>query len=115
MSQYERATVEMLMPYMWGHDYAYGIHSVYAADPDMPRGRANPAEGCTLWAVMADLKRAWVRADLTDLEREVIVLVYGARMGLGEVAAKLRVEGCAVETALYEGVGKLLDHLNNCP
>ena len=63
---YTRDELEALIPGIWSVDVAvYGVQSEVQRDPEMPKGQGpNPAHGFTSAAKVADVKRAWERADL---------------------------------------------------
>jgi hypothetical protein len=108
---YDRRTVERLIPYLWDTSYAYRATDPYAPDPDMPRGQANPARSGNLWAGVADVRRAWSGASLTQFERQAIVCEYGLRWPVKLTAKKLDRVPSMIATTLYEGVGSMLDFL----
>jgi len=108
---YERREVERLIPYLWEHSYAYRATDPYAPDPDMPRGQANPARSCNMWAGVADVRRAWSQAELTRFERQAIVCEFGLGWERKAASHRLGVLPSMLDTALYEGIAKMLSFL----
>lgn len=112
VSEYTEELVEALIPAIWDESYCYGMRVENAPDPDMPRGTTNKATGNTLGAHIADIKRAWERADLNLNERRALLLAYGFDFSQKEIAFNQGVTQQAISKRLASGVKKLLDFLN---
>lgn len=112
MSDYRRADVEKLLPAVWDEDFAYGVMEQNTPDPDMPRSSNDPSQGNTLYAMLADVRQAWRRVELTRLERRAVFL----RFALGMTDRQLGThEGVAHQVAyrrVETAVGKITAHLN---
>ncbi|WP_159795566.1 hypothetical protein [Puerhibacterium puerhi] len=68
-SGYTSELVTLLLPYLWEGSIPNGIASPYEADPDMPRGSADPSHTGTWMAMVADVRTAWEEPVLTPTER----------------------------------------------
>ena len=112
MSEYDRLTVERLLPAVWDSAYAYGMTDTTAPDPDMPRAQIDPAHSGTLYAHLADIKAGWAKAPLKASERKAILLRYGLDMPERQVAELEGVTRQAVNYRLIQGVGRIVDALN---
>ncbi|MFE6098996.1 hypothetical protein ACFVQ4_03435 [Streptomyces laurentii] len=64
MTAYDRRLVEHLLPAVWDMEAAYGIRSPTAPDADMPTGSIDPRTASTLFAHLADIRRAWASCPL---------------------------------------------------
>ena len=109
---YDRRTVEALLPTLWDEASVWGIRREEVPDPQMPKSKANPAHGNVLAAMMADVSRAWDRCDVPNKERRVLVLHYG--MGWTHAQAGFN-QGVPHSTALRRaerGVGRITAWLN---
>ncbi|MEU2854109.1 hypothetical protein [Streptomyces syringium] len=112
MSGYDRKLVEHLLPAVWDVEAAYGIRNPTAPDADMPKGTVDKRAAGTLFAHLADIRRAWAAAPLSLGERQALVLRYGADLPDDEAGAIQGVTDRAVRYRLERGVGKLAAHLN---
>ncbi|MFI5942230.1 hypothetical protein ACIBCB_18500 [Streptomyces uncialis] len=112
MSAYDRRLVEHLMPAVWSTEAAYGIRSPTAPDADMPAGSTDPRTAGTLFAHLADIRRAWRECQLTRGERRALFLRYALDWPDELIAARDRVTGRAVRYRLERGVGKMACWLN---
>jgi len=66
MSRYDRELVERLLPAVWDESYAYGMEAPLAPPPGMPRAKADPSKGNTLWAHLSDIRTAWRMAPIRE-------------------------------------------------
>ncbi|MER6231709.1 hypothetical protein ABT169_21540 [Streptomyces sp. NPDC001616] len=112
MSGYNRALVEQILPAVWDVEVAYGIKQEGAPDADMPKVKANPKQANTLYAHIADIKAAWLRAPLTVVERQSLVLRYGLDYGYDEIGIVRGVRKQSAQEATERAVGKVTAHLN---
>lgn len=109
---YDRNELERIIPFTWEETYAWGIPSAEEIEEGMPRSTADPTRKNTHWAILADLRQAWAKADLTDKQRQAVVLRFGMDQKLASVAHVLGVSVHAVEKRIDGGVRKLLSYLN---
>jgi hypothetical protein len=113
MATYQRRDVERLIPYIWDDSYAYRATNPMAPDPDMPRGQSSPARSGTMWAAVADVKRAWKASRLTTMERQAILCGSGLGWPRKLTAERIGAVPAMVDTAVYEGVGKMVNFLED--
>src|SRR4051794_9825102 len=81
-------------------------------DPDMPKSRAAKNRGNTLWAHLADIRRAWTGAPLSYGESVALVTCGGLGMSYAEAG---RLFDTPRNTMMYRyegGIGKLVAFLN---
>lgn len=109
---YDRRMVERLLPAVWDHGYDYGMQDEFTPAPDMPKARANKAHGNTLYAHLADIRRAWRKAEVPQVQRQVLVLRYGLDMPVQEIAALLGVSRKTVSRRDDDGIGRVAAWLN---
>ena len=112
MSGYDRRLVEHLMPAVWDVEAAYGIRNPTAPDADMPKGTVDKKAAGTLFAHLADIRRAWKTCELSLGERRALFLRYSLDWPDNLIAARDGVTDRAVRYRLERGVGKLAAHLN---
>jgi DNA-directed RNA polymerase specialized sigma24 family protein len=112
VSGYDRALVEQLLPAVWDETFAYGMANPTAPDPDMPRSKPDPKTGGTLFAHLADIKRAWGLTDLAHEERVVLLLCWGLDWTQQEIADEQGVTQQAVSKRLERGALRLVAFLN---
>lgn len=110
---YTRDLVETLIPAIWDEAYTYGMpRAETAPDPDMPKSWRNKKEGNTHFALIADIKTAWAKTELTLKERRSVFMHHVLDYHQREIAA---IEGCtqpAISVRLFTAVGKLVACLN---
>ncbi len=109
---YDRTAVEALMHAIWDDSAVFGIRREGAPEPGSPKAKADPACGNTLYAMIADIKRAWQRAKVTPAERQALFLRFRLGYEAPEAAPILGVTPRAVNYRIYSGVGKLTAFLN---
>jgi DNA-directed RNA polymerase specialized sigma24 family protein len=109
---YDRRLVERLAPAIWDQTYAYGMTDTAAPDPDMPRSKPDPKLGGTIYAHLADIRSAWKRADLPQVERQALLLRFGLGWTQSEVGRAQGVSQQAAQQRIDRGVGRLVAHLN---
>ncbi|MFI2672556.1 hypothetical protein ACH5AU_23850 [Streptomyces albidoflavus] len=97
---------------MWAPEAAYGIRNPQAPDADMPHGSVDPRTAGTLFAHLADIRRAWARCDLSTVERRALFLRYGLDWPDTEIAGEGAATDRAVRYRLERGVGKIAAWLN---
>ncbi|PCG86335.1 hypothetical protein CIB93_08835 [Streptomyces sp. WZ.A104] len=112
MSAYDRRLVEHLLPAVWDAEAAYGIRSPTAPDADMPKGSVDKRASDTLFAHLADIRRAWVGCPLDLRERRALFLRYALDWPDDRIAARDGVTGRAVRYRIERGVGKIAAHLS---
>ncbi|MGP3686272.1 hypothetical protein ACTVZO_16455 [Streptomyces sp. IBSNAI002] len=112
MSGYDRRLVEHLLPAVWDVEAAYGIRNPQAPDADMPRGTVDKKAAGTLFAHLADIRRGWVTAPLSLVERRAVFMRFGLDWDDRRIAAREAVTDRAVRYRLERAVGKLAAHLN---
>ncbi|AFU62024.1 hypothetical protein phiHau3_47 [Streptomyces phage phiHau3] len=109
---YQRAHVEHVLPYLFDAEAAYGIKAEVYVEDGMPKGYSDPSKGNSVYASLADARRAWRLADLTERERQSIFLRYVFDEAQEVIAAYLGVRRQTVAYYLERGVGKLTAWLN---
>lgn len=111
---YSREMVERLVPAIWDSTAAWGMANPYEPDVEMRgfKSASNPKESGTLWAHLADIRRAWERAPLTMPERRAVISVYGLDMTQTEAAVVLKLPRTTVQHHAETGVGRLTAWLN---
>jgi len=112
VSGYDRRLVEHLLPAVWDVEAAYGIRNPQAPDADMPRGTVDKKAAGTLLAHLADIRRAWVTAPLSLVEKRAIFMRFALDWDDHRIAAREAVTDRAVRYRLERGVGKLAAHLS---
>lgn len=113
MTRYDRDLVELLVPTIWDRSYAWGIQRDDGPDIDMPgapRGKKNDHN--TLWAHLADIRRAWDWALLTKREAQAVVLCGGMGLTHREAGRVLGIDRSNVQRGFDRGIGRLVDYLN---
>ncbi|GGN40028.1 DNA-directed RNA polymerase specialized sigma24 family protein [Actinoplanes campanulatus] len=108
---YERELVERLLPAVWDPGMVV-VENPTAPDPDMPRTKSNPKTANTIYAMLADIRRAWRHAPATLAERQAMLLRYGMGMSKTETGHILGIGRKAASQRLDLGVGRLADYLN---
>ena len=115
MITYKRPLVEQLLPAVWDQSYAFGMENPMAPDPDMPKVKPDPKVGGTIYAHLADIRNAWARAEVPQLERQALLLHYA----LGWTDAEIGRHGGYVKGTIVarreRGVGRLAAFLNGVP
>lgn len=109
---YNRQLVEHLIPAIWDQDAAYGMANPYAPDKDMPKGHADKKAGSPLSAHLADIRNAWKRADVPQVQRQAVLLSFGLGWTQREIAAYQQVRQATVCARIDAGVGRLTAWLN---
>lgn len=109
---YDRRLVEQLLPAVWDPEYAYGMRNPQAPDPDMPKGTVDKKKGSALFAHLADIRMAWGRAEVPQVERQALLLAYGLDMGQKEAAKLCGVTQRAISYRCERGVGRITAWLN---
>lgn len=109
---YTDELIELLMPAVWDDSFAYGMQAENTPDADMPRTASNKATGNALAAHLADIRRAWQRASLSNAHRRALFLVYGCGWKQTEAAFNQGVNQSTVSRNLREGVDRLSAYLN---
>ncbi|MEU6057011.1 hypothetical protein [Streptomyces sp. NPDC047097] len=112
MSRYQRAGVEHVLPYLFDAEAAYGIKSEVYVEEGMPKGYSDPSHGHSVFAALADIRRAWRMADLSLVERQAVLLRYVLDLELKVIAAFQAVEPSTAMRRHERGVGKLAAWLN---
>ncbi|USH44631.1 DNA binding protein [Streptomyces phage BroPlease] len=112
MGNYQRADVEHVLPYLFDIEAAYGIKAEVYVEDGMPKGYSDPSKGNSVYASLADARRAWRLAELTERERQSIFLRYVFDEAQEVIAAYLGVRRQTVAYYLERGVGKLTAWLN---
>lgn len=112
MSAYTPELVKHLLPAVWDQAYAYGMTPQYAPDPTMPRGKPDPAVSGTLNAHLADVRRAWERAALTEPQRVALVLRFGLDWTTVRIGEEQGVSQPTISSRVKRGVSTMTDYLN---
>jgi len=104
------------MPCLWDEDLAVnGISNPLAPPPDMPKATANPSHTNTHIAHMADLRRAYQGAGLSNGQRQVLFLRFSLDSLLEEIAWDLSIDERTVRRRLDSGIGKIRASMNGRP
>ncbi|AUG87232.1 sigma factor [Streptomyces phage Omar] len=109
---YQRTDVEQVLPYLYDAEAAYGIKSEIYVEDGMPKGYSDPSKGNSIFASLADVRRAWDHGPLSAVEKQAVFMRYVLDDILGDIAGH---QGVSERGALYRverGVGKLTAHLN---
>lgn len=109
---YEWADVEALLELMWDPHQHWGPVRDGAPDSDMPKGGSDPRNASTWMAELADIKRAWQRTDLTDVERRRLFMHYGLGWPYAVVGAHEGVNKKTAQESCTRGVSALVDNIN---
>jgi DNA-directed RNA polymerase specialized sigma24 family protein len=109
---YDRRSVEALLPTVWDELAAYGLRADDVPDPGMPKAKANPAHSNTLYAMLADIRQAWKRADIPQVERQALLLRFGLGWEYDEIGYNQGVVKSAAHYRVERGVGRMTAWLN---
>lgn len=113
MATYKAEQIARLLPTLWSESAKLGIEAPYAPAPDMPKSKANPAESGDHMAHCADMSRAWERANLTLLQRQVLLMRYGLGWTLAEVGDYFgHYDHKSAERTEERAIGNLRNFLN---
>lgn len=112
MSGYNRALVEHLAPAIWDPTYAYGMRNPYQPDDDMPKAKPDPKVGGTIFAHLADMRKAWAEADIPQVERQALILRFGFGWTQRNIGFNQGVSQQAAQQRIDRGVGRLVAFLN---
>lgn len=112
MSGYDRELVERLIPAVWDDSYAYGMSNPYEPAPDMPRSKPDPKIGGTIFAHLADIRIAWQRADVPQVQRQALLLRFGLDWTVQDVATNQGTSKSTAHERIEQGVGRLVAYLN---
>lgn len=112
MSSYNRELVEHLAPAIWDLTYSYGMRSPYQPDDDMPRSKLDPKTGGTLFAHLADMRRAWAHADVPQVERQAMLLRFGLGWTVQAIGDEQGVDKVTAMRRSERAVGRLVAYLN---
>jgi DNA-directed RNA polymerase specialized sigma24 family protein len=112
VSAYNRPLVERLVPAIWDQSFAYGMTDPQAPDPTMPRSKPDPKTGGTIYAHLADIRSAWERAELPQVERQAVLLRYALDWPLEQVGRAQNVDKSTAMRRAERGVGRLVAFLN---
>lgn len=101
---YESALIEELLPTIWDPD---AIHNPPQLDRELPRGKADPAEGNN-WAVLVtDIRRAWEVAELDGDQRIFLSLRFGSNLSVTQVSEAMGASREATVRQIRLGVAAL--------
>lgn len=76
------------------------------------RGTTDPRRASDLWAMRADLQRAWRGASITESQRQALLLRHGLELTLTECGDWLCISAGAAGDRVERGTARLLDYLN---
>jgi RNA polymerase sigma factor (sigma-70 family) len=95
-SFYDTVTLAQLLPYVIASIINNTIleQAQNLINDGQPRKQSAPAEGGTLLAMLIDIKKAYLKLDITD--KDILIKRYHENLTLQEMAEYL---GCAVSTA----------------
>ncbi|OII63783.1 hypothetical protein BJP39_09930 [Streptomyces sp. CC77] len=100
------------VPAVWSPEAAYGLRNPAAPDADMPKGSVDKRAADSLFAHLADIRRAWTACPLELGERRALLLRFALDWPDVMIAARDGVTDRAVRYRVERGVGKLAAHLN---
>ena len=111
---YNRALVEHLMPAVWDTQAAYGMPQQVEVDVEMRsfRSKPNPKTGNNLPAYLADIRRAWKKAPLSNDECRALFTRYCLGLTDREAGRLLDVPHRTVSYRAESGVGRITAWLN---
>ncbi|MEU4155665.1 hypothetical protein [Actinoplanes sp. NPDC026670] len=110
---YTRELVERLLPAVWDRWFVYsGLDNPYKPDPDMPKVKANPKTGNTIYAYLTDIHAGWKYAPLSLAERRALFLRFGLDLTLVRVGDQLGMRKQSAAELVDAGVGRLAAYLN---
>lgn len=109
---YDRRSVEVLVATVWDEVAAFGIQQDNVPDPGMPKSAKNPAHSNTLYAMLADIREAWKRTDIPQVERQALLLHYGLGWTQKDIAFNQEVNQSTALRRIERGVGRLTAWLN---
>jgi DNA-directed RNA polymerase specialized sigma24 family protein len=109
---YDRPEVELLLPAVWDETYAYGVRNPLAPDPDMPKVEPDVSHGNTLYAQLADVRAAWRKAEVPQVERQALFLRFGYGLDHEDIGRRLGVTRRAIGFRIERGVGRITAWLN---
>ena len=112
MTTYKRPLVEQLLPAVWDQSYAFGMENPFAPDPDMPKAKPDPKVGGTIYAHLADIRNAWAKADVPQVERQALLLHYGLGWNTREISLYMNEHKASSARRVERGVGRLAAFLN---
>lgn len=111
-SEYDARMVGLLLTSMWNSTPGWGMVRDIENDPQMPRAKSNPAHGNTVWAMLADIQRAWDKCPLTLREKQVLLLYYGMDWTEQEIADCLGLAQPVVHRKVAAGTSRIVKWLN---
>ena len=109
---YDRQAVESLLPHIWSDAAVWGLQKDDAPDPDMPKGSVDPSKGNSLPVMLADLRLAWERSDLSIRERRALFIHYGLDQTQTLIAAYEQCDKATISRRIYDATSTILDYLN---
>lgn len=112
---YDRRLVEQLLPAVWDSEFAYGMRNPTAPDPDMPKATVDKKKGSTLYAHLADIRSGWRKAEIPQVERQALLLLYGFDMTQEEAGRYAGSPHRTVARRAERGIGRITAHLNGVP
>lgn len=112
MGNYQRADVERVLPYLFDDEAAYGVKAEVYVEDGMPKGYSDPSKGNSVFASLADVRRAWRQADLSLVERQAVFMRYVLDDELQVIAGLHDTKASTAMRRHERGVGKLTAWLN---
>ncbi|MGW8630636.1 sigma factor-like helix-turn-helix DNA-binding protein [Streptomyces sp. NPDC055793] len=109
---YTRATVERTLAAVFDPDAAYGMKNEQAPDADMPKGFVDKKKGSSFVVHLADVRRGWRLAELSDDEKRAALMRYGYDWTYEEIGDLLGAHKSTIQRRAEKCVGKLTAHLN---
>lgn len=109
---YDRRAVEALIHAVWDEQAAFGIRKEETPEPGSPKAPSDPAHSNTLYAMLADIRRAWDHASIPLAQRQSLLLHFGLGYEPVEAGYILGVTKQATQYRIDQGVGRLAAFMN---
>lgn len=110
---YEPGLVARVLPFALDPEHGWGVSlGEGRPDPSMPRGSSDPSKHGGVWAVCADVQRAFAALSVGD--RRVVWLRFRVGLTQAEAAAVLGVSQQSVWEREFSAVRRMCVFLNGC-
>lgn len=111
---YDRQRVEQALPAVWDdHFLREGLPSpTERPEAGSPRSKADPSHGNGHIAVIADVKRAWDHAPLTQKQKQGLLLRFGFGEEYKAIGYTLGIDKASALRRVEAGVGTIVAWLN---
>lgn len=114
MAGYTEDEVRKYLPTLWDEGLRIkGVPNPHAPKEGMPKGYNNPAHSGTHHAICADLQRAWSLADMTQRQKQILLMRFGLMWEQQDCADYFGNVQSSISRAEKAGIDKLLEFLNS--